>query len=200
MTDQLPPPPPAGPPPVPPPSGLPPSGPGWNGGGGWAPPKPDGPAPGVRYAGPGERLIAFLIDGIIVGIAYFALFFVLGGLIFAGAAGAAASSNAGAGAGAFFAFFAFIPLIAVGGYLIQGCYFAILWYRGGATLGMRVMNIRVVRSADGGPLTKQQAILRTFGYWVSGAVLYLGYVWILIDDHRQGWHDKIADTVVIDAR
>jgi uncharacterized RDD family membrane protein YckC len=31
-------------------------------------------------------------------------------------------------------------------------------------------------------------------------VLYLGFIWILFDDRRQGWHDKIADTLVVEAR
>ena len=65
---------------------------------------------------------------------------------------------------------------------------------------MRIVGIKVVRSVDGGPLTKQQALLRTLGYWVSSAVMYLGFIWILIDDRRQGWHDKIADTLVIEGR
>jgi uncharacterized RDD family membrane protein YckC len=32
---------------------------------------------------------------------------------------------------------------------------------------------------------------------ISGLILDLGYLWILIDENKQGWHDKIADTYVV---
>jgi hypothetical protein len=54
-----------------------------------------------------------------------------------------------------------------------------------------------LRDADGGPITSGQAILRLFGYWVSGFVFYLGYIWIFIDKRRRGWMDLIAGTIVI---
>jgi uncharacterized RDD family membrane protein YckC len=31
---------------------------------------------------------------------------------------------------------------------------------------------------------------------VSG-IFFLGYLWILVDDRRQGWHDKLARTLVV---
>ena len=64
---------------------------------------------------------------------------------------------------------------------------------------MKMMGIRVVRDRDGGPITSGQAILRLIGYWVSGLVFCLGYLWILIDKRRRGWHDLIAGTVVVEA-
>jgi uncharacterized RDD family membrane protein YckC len=76
-------------------------------------------------------------------------------------------------------------------------YFPWFWVRDGATPGMKMQNLRVVRDADGGPLSVGQAILRLIGYWVSGAVFYLGFIWIFIDKRRRGWHDLIAGTVVI---
>jgi len=36
-----------------------------------------------------------------------------------------------------------------------------------------------------------------FSYWVSATPLFLGFIWILFDRERQGWHDKLADTHVI---
>jgi uncharacterized RDD family membrane protein YckC len=55
----------------------------------------------------------------------------------------------------------------------------------------------VVRDVDGGPLSIGQAVIRLIGYWVSSAVLYLGFIWVLIDKRRRGWHDLIAGTVVV---
>ena len=34
----------------------------------------------------------------------------------------------------------------------------------------------------------------------SSSVLWLGYIWILIDKYNRGWHDKILDTYVIDEK
>jgi hypothetical protein len=56
----------------------------------------------------------------------------------------------------------------------------------------------VVRT-DGSPLTWGQAFLRYLGYLVSAAVFSLGFVWVSFDSKRQGWHDKIARTYVIDS-
>ncbi len=187
MTRQQPP----GPPPPVPPAPPPPES-GWQGGS-WVAPKPIGPAPGVVYASAGTRLGAFIIDWVILGFALGAVFAGLGVLLVLGAA-------ASGSAGSVVAVFALLPLLVLSVNGLQGAYYAVSWYRGGATPGMRILGIRVVRSVDGGPLTKQQAILRTVGYWVSGAVLYLGFLWILVDDRRQGWHDKIADTLVVEAR
>jgi hypothetical protein len=74
------------------------------------------------------------------------------------------------------------------------------WARGGQTLGMRVAGIRVVSDRDGSRIGWGAAILRLIGWWVSAAVLYIGFVWILIDSRRRGWHDLIAGTCVISAR
>jgi uncharacterized RDD family membrane protein YckC len=41
-------------------------------------------------------------------------------------------------------------------------------------------------------------VVRLACYFVSAAVLYLGFFWIAIDRRKQGWHDKIAGTVVIE--
>ena len=78
-------------------------------------------------------------------------------------------------------------------------YFPYYWARSGQTPGMKMMSIRVVRDRDGGPVTGGQAILRLIGYWVSGFVFYLGYIWIFIDKRKRGWHDLIAGTVVVEA-
>ena len=40
---------------------------------------------------------------------------------------------------------------------------------------------------------------RLIGYWISGIVFYLGYIWIFIDKRKRGWFDLIAGTVVIKA-
>ena len=34
------------------------------------------------------------------------------------------------------------------------------------------------------------------GYVVSSMVCYIGLIWAAFDPRKQGWHDKIAGTVV----
>lgn len=69
----------------------------------------------------------------------------------------------------------------------------------GATIGKKVFGLKVVKP-DGTPPGFGRALLRqTVGYWVSGAVFYLGFIWVALDEHKQGWHDKIAGTYVVRA-
>ena len=91
------------------------------------------------------------------------------------------------------------PPVRLGSVVIPFIYFPYFWSRGGQTPGMKQMGIKVVRDADGGPVSTGQAILRLVGYWVSGFVFYLGYIWIFIDKRRRGWFDLIAGTVVVKA-
>lgn len=78
-------------------------------------------------------------------------------------------------------------------------YFCYFWtQQGGQTLGQKLMKIRVIRR-NGQPLSLGRAIARVFGYWVNGFVFSLGWLWPLWDEQKQGWHDKIADTVVVRA-
>jgi uncharacterized RDD family membrane protein YckC len=70
------------------------------------------------------------------------------------------------------------------------------WVLLGQTPGKVIMGLRVVR-LDGRRLTLGSAMLRYLGYWVSAAPLFLGFAWILVDDRRQAWHDKIAGTCVV---
>ena len=75
-------------------------------------------------------------------------------------------------------------------------YAFIFWILTGQTPGMMLMGLRVV-STDGGRLTFWRAILRLVGYVVSFAALFIGFFWVLADDHRQGWHDKLGKTYVV---
>ena len=78
-------------------------------------------------------------------------------------------------------------------------YFPYFWARGGQTPGMRTLHIKVVRDADGGPVSFGSAILRLIGYWINNLLFYIGFLWILVDKRRRGWHDLIAGTCVVEA-
>jgi uncharacterized RDD family membrane protein YckC len=66
----------------------------------------------------------------------------------------------------------------------------------GQTPGKALMGIRVV-PLDGGKVSIWRAALRYAGYFISGAALGLGFLWVLVDNRRMAWHDKIARTCVI---
>ena len=83
------------------------------------------------------------------------------------------------------------------GLLVGATYYILLWtYWNGQTLGKKAMSIKVVRT-DGKPVDLQTSLLRYIGYIVSGIFFCLGFIWVLFDERKQGWHDKIAHTLVV---
>jgi uncharacterized RDD family membrane protein YckC len=74
------------------------------------------------------------------------------------------------------------------------------WIARQATPGKMVFGARVVDAQTGAPMTTRQSIGRYLGYYVSIFALGLGFVWIAFDARKQGWHDKLAGTVVIRPR
>jgi uncharacterized RDD family membrane protein YckC len=66
----------------------------------------------------------------------------------------------------------------------------------GQTFGKMIFGIRVIQST-GEQMTLGVGFLRWVGYSISAIVFTLGFVWIAFDGKKQGWHDKIAGTVVI---
>ena len=180
-------PPPSAPPPSVPPPSAPAPAPTPGAPAGWAPaPVAPGPGPGVEYAPHGGRLVAYIIDGFIVGIAVTIVALVLTPFLIAGAS----SENAGALAATGFLYVFVVLLVSVS-------YFPFFWARNGQTPGMKIFGLRVVRDADGGKISGGTAIIRLIGLWISFAIFYLGIIWILVDSRRRGWHDLLAGTVVI---
>jgi uncharacterized RDD family membrane protein YckC len=166
------------------------------------PAEPVGPAPGVRFAGHGARLGAYILDAILVG-AVITLLLIVMTVVFFGSLDWSIDANGDVVVGDSGAAAAAIGLFTLGAVVISLMsllYFPFFWARGGATPGMRVAGIRVVNDRDGSRIGWGTAILRLIGFWVSAAVFYLGFVWILVDSRRRGWHDLIAGTCVISAR
>lgn len=124
----------------------------------------------TNYAGFGIRFVAWIIDAIILAIAYGILNFIhLGALDTVAAAG----------------YFTYL----IGGDM-------------GASIGMQALGLRVV--PDGGTAEERIGYMRAFIRWVvsliSGAVIGLGYLWIIWDPKKQSWHDKVANSVVVRTR
>jgi uncharacterized RDD family membrane protein YckC len=87
-------------------------------------------------------------------------------------------------------------------FLLQFIYFGSQWHHDGQSIGMHVARVKVVlRGTDAAPLSFWRAAFRgTVGYWISGLIFGLGYIWAAFDDHGETWHDKLFDTWVIDVR
>ncbi len=118
----------------------------------------------------GTRFVALLIDGIILGI--------VTALLSGGG-----RNTLGGGA-------SFVVGLAYQWYFLT--------QQNGQTLGKRIMNIRVVKT-NGAPLTFADVLVRYIGYYVNSFAIMIGWIWAFFDADRQGWHDKLASTIVIRA-
>lgn len=131
----------------------------------------------VRYGGFFVRLAAFIIDAIIAGAAAgllslpFALF-QLNNLLFG------------------------YSLADIMRYVIFTAYFVIFTASGGATLGKRLFNLKVV-SQDGSRVGWWNAIYReSIGKYLN-SLLCIGYILTAADSQKRGIHDRLCDTRVI---
>lgn len=73
----------------------------------------------------------------------------------------------------------------------------LFWRYKEATPGKMMLSLRIVDAQSGETPSIGQLIGRYFAYLVSGVVLCLGFLWIAFDRKKQGWHDKLAGTVVV---
>lgn len=157
------------------------------------------PGKGTRtLASVGQRALARIIDGLIAGAAGGIIGAILGVIIFA----AAASGSETGSILTFGVSFVVILLIAI----IGLAYETLMLTFYGATLGKMVMKIKVVSVETGENPQLLNALLRFALPGVMGLIPIVGGLaalayWLspLFDSsgRQQGWHDKIAKTVVI---
>lgn len=81
--------------------------------------------------------------------------------------------------------------------LIVGVIVVIFWITREATPGKMIFALRVVDADTLEPPSKKQAIIRFFAYIPAGVPLFLGYIWVAFNKRKRGWHDMMANTVVI---
>jgi uncharacterized RDD family membrane protein YckC len=143
-----------------------------------------GPMPGWHYAGFWVRFLALLVDAILLGIVTAALAPVWGPQVTFIGTGTAAAMQVNAQANAIST-------------LLGLVYFVGLWAWRGQTIGMMPFNMQVVGVADGKKIDVFRGLLRYVGFIISIIPLFLGLIWAAFDARKQGWHDKIASTVVI---
>ena len=131
--------------------------------------------PGAR-AGFWVRVGAVLIDGVVISIIPLVVVII-----------AAASGSGGLGALAYVL------------WIVLAVAYDIYYHGGetGQTIGKRAVGIRVIDSRNGGPIGYGRSTVRLFGRYLSAAVCYLGYLWMLWDSEKQCWHDKMANDLVV---
>jgi uncharacterized RDD family membrane protein YckC len=150
------------------------------------------------YAGFISRLIAFVIDTVIITLSMISItwfvsvtieifnlqaFFNIFSILMPGATSSLEQLISRITAG-----FLLASIIAL--------YYIFFWIFAGYTPGKAFMGIKIV-TTDGRKVSFFRAFLRYFAYFLSAGFFFLGFLWILIDGRRQGWHDKIAGTLVI---
>ena len=82
-------------------------------------------------------------------------------------------------------------------YILPGAVIIAFWLTRQATPGKMAIGAKVVDARTGGKLTPGQSIGRYLGYFVSTIPFCLGLIWVGFDSRKQGWHDKLAGTVVV---
>ncbi|APG43256.1 RDD family protein [Syntrophotalea acetylenica] len=90
-----------------------------------------------------------------------------------------------------------IVMLALFSSAVGMAYYVVFTGACGQTPGKMLLRLKVVRR-DGQNMTYGRAALREIlGKFVSGITLGIGYLMVAFDAHKQGLHDKIADTCVI---
>jgi uncharacterized RDD family membrane protein YckC len=147
-------------------------------------------ASNVVYAGFWIRFVAIFIDGAILFVANLVIGFVVGLVIgiLVGVAGGDLTSDSSTTT------LNLISLIIA--LALNAGYFTFYW-AAGQTLAMRWLRLRIVDAQTGGPIGISRGFVRWLGYLISAFACYIGLIWAAFDPRKQGWHDKIANTVVI---
>ncbi len=70
----------------------------------------------------------------------------------------------------------------------------------GQTLGKMAVGIKVFNATGSVPGLGRAALREIPGKILSTIAIYLGFLWVIWDKQKQGWHDKIASTYVVNAR
>lgn len=82
-------------------------------------------------------------------------------------------------------------------YILPAIAVIIFWVYKSATPGKMATKLEIVDAKTGGKPSTGQLIGRYLGYYVSMLPLFMGIIWVGIDKRKQGWHDKLAGTVVV---
>lgn len=146
----------------------------------------------MRYAGFWIRFVARVIDSLLLGVVSLVVQIPLTLIMAMPRAGVDPRANLPA-------MLAFAGIATLANLGIAVSYEAYFLSTRGATLGKMVFGLKVVRP-DGSRITAARAVGRYFAYFVSGAILLIGYIMAGFDEEKRALHDRICDTRVIYSR
>lgn len=139
-----------------------------------------GPASTGQLASWGDRVVAYLVDGLILGAGYVAVFILA--LIFGAISDALA---------------AIVMLVGWLALIAAGLYIFYLQGEVGGTPGKRLTGLKVVREADGQVLGGGMGIVRQLAHALDSFLCGIGYFLPLFDEKRQTIADKVMNTLVL---
>ena len=137
--------------------------------------------PTPKYVGFWKRLLASFIDSVIVGVVILGIALAVYGRQYM------ALSQGGKTVLFDLLVQGILPALAV----------ILFWRYRGATPGKMLLSMKIVDADTLRAPSTGKLIGRYFAYLVSMIPLFLGFLWIAFDKRKQGWHDKLAGTVVI---
>jgi len=76
----------------------------------------------------------------------------------------------------------------------------LFWVTKQATPGKMAISATIVDAKTGKGASAGQLVGRYLAYYLSLIPVCLGFIWVAFDDRKQGWHDKLAGTVVVRKR
>lgn len=135
----------------------------------------------MQYIGFWIRLVAFIIDAIVLNVIQIPFNLLLGGGMWGGQ-----GENAN--------------LLLVISLTIGVLYWVVFQHKYTQTLGKKVMGIKVVDASGKTPSMMTLFLREIIGKFVSAIILFIGYLMIAWDSKKQGLHDKIASTYVVKAK
>lgn len=145
--------------------------------------------PAIPYAGFWIRFVSVIVDSVIVWVATLIISIVLGfvvGLLF----GFFGNGDFQSAQQPLTILSYFVAIVINVGYFVYG------WGMG-STRGQRFFRLAVVDAETGQPIGFGRAGMRYFGYVISALACYVGLIWAAFDPKKQGWHDKLANSIVI---
>jgi uncharacterized RDD family membrane protein YckC len=79
--------------------------------------------------------------------------------------------------------------------IVSFIFYGWFWTHGGQTLGLKAWKLKVL-TFDQQPINWTQALIRFTTAIIAWSLFGLGFLWIIFDKNKHGWHDRLSKTAV----